>query len=68
MAKFRGFLKSAAIRTLEGIGFSIDGENTVGRAIAVIDFIALSGFNMKALDAFGLTSKAGGFIWSEQTH
>lgn len=56
VTKFRGFLKSAKIRAREGDGFSITGENKVGRAMAVLDKIALSGFDIKAFDAFGTAS------------
>ena len=65
---FRGFLKSAHIRAKEGTGFSITGENNVGRATAVLGKVVASGYSLKAFDAFGMASNAGGFIWSDEKH
>lgn len=61
----RAFLKSARIRAEEGSGFLIDGEPSVGRVTAVIDFIALSGFNIGAFGTLAVAGKAAGLVWSK---
>jgi hypothetical protein len=61
--KFRDFMKSERIRLREQNGFAITGEVKAERVLAILDFIALSGFNVRAFDVLSTGRKSGGFVW-----
>ncbi|MEE8508612.1 MAG: hypothetical protein V3T07_06060 [Myxococcota bacterium] len=63
--QFRNFARSAGLAVTEGKTFYFTGTDRPGALVEWLEKIAASGVNLLAIEAIGIHSEVGCFIWVE---